>query len=250
MRDFLVRWFSITVVSAGFLAAQVSPMKQALQPPPTAPQPQPQPPTAQPPNAQQAKPATPGAPGAPPAVTAPAGATTTPVTTPVTPGLLSNTDAFSVDDVPLGQMIEILAKHLKLNYILDPRIPAGRVTLHTYGEFKPVDYMPLLHTILRMNGAAMVQVGDLYRIVPTAAVAQLPINPITNADPKTLPDDERIILNMVFLKYSTAPEMDKMLTPFLSEGGKTSVYESANLLLIQDNSRSMKRLMDLINRSE
>src|ERR1035438_1089753 len=122
MRDFLVRWFSITVVSAGFLAAQVSPMKQALQPPPTAPQPQPQPPTAQPPNAQQAKPATPGAPGAPPAVTAPAGATTTPVTTPVTPGLLSNTDAFSVDDVPLGQMIEILAKHLKLNYILDPRI--------------------------------------------------------------------------------------------------------------------------------
>ena len=31
--------------------------------------------------------------------------------------------------------------------------------------------MPLLETILRVNGAAMVKVGDLYRIVPVNAMS-------------------------------------------------------------------------------
>ena len=64
---------------------------------------------------------------------------------------------------------------MKINYILDPRVK-GSVTIYTYGEVKPVDLMPLMETILRVNGAAMVKVGDLYRIVPVNAVAQLPLS--------------------------------------------------------------------------
>jgi general secretion pathway protein D len=153
---------------------------------------------------------------------------------------------FVMDDVSLTEMIDILAKRMKINYILDKRVN-GSVTIHTYGEVKPVDYMPLLMTILRVNQATMVQVGDLYRIVPTSAVSSLPIDPVTNADPKTMPDDERMILNLVFLKYATAAEMEKLIHPFLGEGASDSIYEAANLLLIQDNSRNMKRTMDLIS---
>ena len=68
-------------------------------------------------------------------------------------------------------MIDVLAKQLKINYILDPAVKGGSVTIYTYGEVKPVDLMPLLHTILRINGLAMVQVGDLYRIVPIKQVS-------------------------------------------------------------------------------
>ena len=82
---------------------------------------------------------------------------------------------------------------------------AGAVTIHTYGEMTgQVDLMPLLQTILRVNGAAIVQVGNLYHIVPIDTVSNLPTDPITNADPKTLPDDERMVLNLIFLKYTTA----------------------------------------------
>ena len=73
-----------------------------------------------------------------------------------------------MNDVSLTEMIKILAKMMKINYILDPRVK-GTVTIYTYGEVKPVDLMPLLETILRVNGATMVQVGDLYRIVPVNA---------------------------------------------------------------------------------
>jgi general secretion pathway protein D len=159
---------------------------------------------------------------------------------------LSDTDTFSMDNVSLTEMVDRLAKQLKINYILDSRIK-GAVTLHTYGEVKQVDLMPMLQTILRVNGATIVQVGDLYHIVPIASVSNLPTDPLTNVDPKTLPDDERMVLDLIFLKYATADEIEKLLTPFFGEGASHSTYPPANLLIIEDNSRSMKRTMELIN---
>ncbi len=51
------------------------------------------------------------------------------------PGRLSATDPFSMDNVSLTEMIQVLARQLKINYILDPRVK-GAVTIHTYGEVK------------------------------------------------------------------------------------------------------------------
>jgi general secretion pathway protein D len=144
----------------------------------------------------------------------------------------------------LTEVIDILARRLKLNYILDPRVKGGNVTIHTYGEIKGVDVRNLLETILRINGAAMVEVGGLYRIVPTTEVARLPLAPLR--DGREIPEDERMILNLVFLKYVTVGEITKLVTPFLGEGGQISSYEPANLLIIQDNGRNMRRTMDLI----
>jgi len=150
-----------------------------------------------------------------------------------------------MNNVSLTEMIDALARQLKINYILDPRVK-GSVTIYTYGEVKPVDLMQLLETILRVNGATIVKVGDLYRIVPVASVSQLPLDPIMNADPKTLPEDERMVLNLIFLKYASAADLDKVLAPFLGEGASHTVYEPGNLIILQDNSRSMRRTMQLV----
>jgi general secretion pathway protein D len=150
-----------------------------------------------------------------------------------------------LDNVSLVDFIDILAKQLKINYIRDPGVQ-GRVSVFTYGEVKPVDLMQLLETMLRINGAAMVKVGDIYRIVPVARVNQLPLPPVRE-DAKTLPDDERMVLNLIFLKYTTAAEMANLVKPWMGEGGTISVYEPANLMIMQDNARSMRRVMEMIN---
>lgn len=151
-----------------------------------------------------------------------------------------------MDNVSLVEMIDMIAKRLKINYILDPKVQ-GAVSIHTYGAMPDVDLMPLLQTILRVNGDAIVQVGNLYHIVPINSVSNLPTQPLVNGDPKTLPDDERMVLNLIFLKFTMADEMDKLLEPFMGEGARHTVYAPANLLLIEDNSRSMKRTLEMIN---
>ncbi len=187
---------------------------------------------AKPPATQPGQPA-PGQPA--PAPPRPAISVAPPGTTP---------SGLNLNNASLIEVVDILARALKINYILDPRVK-GSVTINTYGEIKPVDVRPLLETILRINGAAMVQVGDLYRIVPLADVSRLPIEPKANA--KELPEDERMILDLIFLKYATVAEMSKVLEPFLGESAKMTVYEPANLLMILDNSRNMRRTLDLIS---
>ncbi|HLK48189.1 MAG TPA: hypothetical protein VKT49_08645, partial [Bryobacteraceae bacterium] len=223
-----------------------APQAPQAQPAPAQPAPSRQgtPNAAAPAQAGQAPPgnAQPGPAPAPPATPLPANPA--PATPPPAP--LADNGAFMVPGASLTEMIDIIAKRLKINYILDPRVK-GTVTIYTYGEVRPLDLMQLLQTMLRVNGATMVQVGDLYRIVPISLVPQLPLAPQVNVDPKTLPDDERMILNLIFLKYTTASEIEKLITPFLGEGAAHSVYDAANLLILQDNSRNMKRTMELIS---
>lgn len=146
----------------------------------------------------------------------------------------------------LVEVIDTLARVLKINYILDPRV-AGNVTIHTYGEIKSTDVRGLLDTILRINNAAMIQVGDLYRIVPITEVAKLPMQIRSNMEAKDLPNDEQMILNLVFLKYTSVSEMRTIITPFIGEGATVSSYAPANLLMLLDNARNMKRTMELVS---
>ena len=183
----------------------------------------------------QQPPPTPAAPGAQPPATTPATAPATPAA-----GALAG---LNLDGVSLTAAIDILAQKLKINYILDQKVN-GKVTINTYGEIKPVDVRQLLDTILRINGAVMVQVGDLYRIVPAADAARLPISPkMTGQD---LPNNEDMVLNLIFLKYAAVTDMKTLIDPFMGEGHILVPYEAANLLMILDNARSMRRTMELI----
>ena len=224
-----------TLIALAFTAVTAAAWAQA---------PAPGQPPASPPGTPQGTPqGTPAPPtGAPPAAAAPPAAIPPPVQT------LPQQPAAMVINLPgasLTEVIDLLARRLKINYILDPRVKSGNVTLHTYGEIKGVNVRDLLDLILRINNAAMVQVGDIYRIVPLGDIARLPIQP--TRDGANLGDDERIVLNMLFVKYVNAGELAKLMEPFIGEGGKITAYEPANLLIIQDSGRNMRRTMDLVS---
>jgi general secretion pathway protein D len=177
---------------------------------------------------------------APPAAQPPA--QTQPAQPPVTvPG------AFNFSGASLLEVINILAGELHINYIIDPSIRGGSVTMNTYGVVRDVDIRPLLETILRMNNLAMVEVGNIYRIIPAANVARQPVTPVTQTDASRVSDDERLVLNLVFLRYVSSGEMYKVLLPYMGDGAQLTNYDAANLLIILDNSRNMRRTLDLIS---
>ena len=73
------------------------------------------------------------------------------------------------------ELVDRIAQQLGINYLVDPAVADGTVTINTYGELRQSDLRPLMESILRMNGAAIVEVGNIWRIVPLAGVAQTPI---------------------------------------------------------------------------
>ena len=90
----------------------------------------------------------------------------------------------------------------------------------------------------------MVKVGNLWRIVPLSDMPHQPIEPETLT--KDTPSDDQLMLNLLFLKYTTVDELVKVLKEFVGENAVLVPYPAANLLFIQDNRRSMKRTMELV----
>lgn len=235
----LYRWRGILAILVSFsLWAQVQrPLPPGFVPPEQQPPQQPKAPPQQP--AQAPKPApSPAAPATPTPAKTEAQIPPAPPASPVVAA-----GGLNLQNASLTEVIDILARQLKLNYILDPRVKGG-VFLNTYGELKAVDGMALLEMILRINGAGMVKVGDIWRIVPLAEITRLPLSPEVNRT--SIPEDERTALNLIFLKYAAADELSKLIEPFLGEFAKMFTYAPANLLLILDSNRSMKRTMELI----
>ena len=155
--------------------------------------------------------------------------------------------AFNITNGSLLQVIDMLAQDLHINYVLDSSVKNGSVTINTYGPVRPTDLRPLLENILRMNNLAMVQVGNIFRIVPAPNISHQPVDPISQTDPSKIPEDERLVLNLVFLRYASSAEMVKILQPFMGEGGQLTNYDPANLLIILDNSRNMRRSLELLS---
>ena len=256
--------FAIAFVAARLLPAQQAPPVQSAPLPgfpvapaaaaPQAPAPQAPVPQAPPPQPVQAAPA-PVAPAPAPATQAqvpgipapaPAPVATTPVTTTATtpaepaPVRIGN---LSLQNASLTEVINQLARQLHINYILDPAVK-GNIVLNTYGDTSNMDARNLLELILRVNGAGMVQEGELYRIVPLKQVSHLPMRFTQNA--KDIPEDDQIMLNLIFLKYVTVEELTKVLGEFTGENSNMFSYAPANLLFILESRRSMQRTMDLI----
>ena len=143
------------------------------------------------------------------------------------------------------ELIDLIARQLEFNYTIDPAVGDGNVTINTYGELRRSDLMPLLESILRMNGAVIVKVGKFYRVMAAAGVATAPISPQVDAD-GNLPPGEQMVLNAIRLNYMAAADLADVLAPFLGRGGQYAIVPQANTLIILDNARNMRRTMELV----
>lgn len=74
----------------------------------------------------------------------------------------------------LQQFISLVARELKVNYIVDPAVK-GAVTINTAGELHREDLFPVLQAVLKINGATAIQVGNVYRIVPLSQGPKTPL---------------------------------------------------------------------------
>lgn len=249
-----------TALIAGFLAAQVPPgfgPQQTRPPSPAKPVPRPSPAkpkpaapaaearqepagetSAPPPEAPATPPASPESPDTQEEGAAP------PESRPAEPEPPAPTGSLNLQNAALTEVIDALCRQLKVNYILDPRVKGG-VILNTYGDTSKIDPKQLLDLVLRINGAAMIQAGEIYRIVPMGDAPRMPIPPEVN--PKSITADEQVMLSLIFLKYVTVGELVKVIEPFIGEGASSWAYPPANLLLLLDNRRNMRRTMELID---
>ncbi len=147
-------------------------------------------------------------------------------------------------DVDIYAVIRIIADALELNYVIDPSV-AGTVNITTSESLRRSDLMPILETVLKINGATIIQTGNFYQIIPSSTAIREPLE--IQDPPRGITPDDRIVMRVVRMKYVRAAEMSTLLSPYLGEAGNIVVHRSGNILLITERTRNLNKLLGIID---
>jgi general secretion pathway protein D len=133
----------------------------------------------------------------------------------------------------------VMGDMLNENYTIDPKVN-GTVTIHTSQPISRAAVTPILETVLRMNGAAMVRENGAYKISPLNSALRGSTTPQLGAL------QPGYSVQIVQLQYIAAREMGKILEPLLPEGSILRVDESRNLLMLAGAESEMRHALETV----
>ena len=154
--------------------------------------------------------------------------------------------ALDFEDAEVKEVITALADIIGINYIIDPKI-RGKVNIHTSGVISKEDIFPILETIFEINNIAAVKVGNIYKIIPVKDAKKQPLIPRKGKEVEDISSPDRLVLQIVLMRYVPPKEMEKILKPFLGKGGHIVDYAERSILIIIDTVANMKKLMALVD---
>ncbi len=148
------------------------------------------------------------------------------------------------EGVDLREVLKVIFEEiLRENYLIDDKVQ-GVVTIHTTYPVSTEAVLPILETILQMNGAALVRNGSLYKIVPLAELKEISLTPGVGQSVDRLKAGQGV--QIVPLKYISAKEMKKILESFSSANEQIHADTGRNLLILTGSFQKINNLLQTI----
>ncbi len=138
----------------------------------------------------------------------------------------------------------IMSEVLDLNYTIDPQVD-GTITLQTSRPLPRSAVLPAFENVLQLVGAAVVQVDNLYKIVPAQEAARQTQR--IRVGTRRVPQGSGFAIQIVPLEFVAAQEMQRILEPVVSQGSIVQVEPTRNLLTLAGPSREMETWLSLID---
>jgi len=150
------------------------------------------------------------------------------------------------DEVSVRDVLDTFSELIGMNLILGPNIQ-GKITVKTHKKFKLKNAFKILHSILEVNGLTTVKAGDFYKIVPIAQAKQYPVEMHIGKSFKKLDDIERVITQIIPLENIPVGDIVKIIQPLMSKGGSIITHKDTNILILNDLSSNIRRLIRIVN---
>ena len=120
------------------------------------------------------------------------------------------------------------------------------MTIHTAGRLKEEDVFPIFYQTLEVNGLTAVKEGNVYRILKLKDALRMPIASRLVREAKDIPPEERIVIQIIPLKFISAQEVTKVITPFISADGTIISEGGSNTLLVVDKGINIFKVLKLV----
>lgn len=149
------------------------------------------------------------------------------------------------DNADLYAVISTIGELLGINYIVGPNV-AGKVTINTAGGLYKKDLFPIFLKILEVNGLTAIKEGNLYRIVETKDSPRMPLDLRISEEGEEVPPMDKIVIQIIPLKFISTGEMATLITPFMSKGGTIVSDANSNTLIVIDKWLNILKALRLI----
>jgi general secretion pathway protein D len=131
------------------------------------------------------------------------------------------------------------------NFIIDPRI-TGTINIVSAQPVPRASVYATFLSALRLHGYAVIEDGDIIRIVPEAD-AHLFSGPVSGPGTQPAADSgDRIETRVFTLQYESAAQLVPLLRPLIAPNNVINAYQNTNTLVITDYASNLQRLAEII----
>lgn len=147
------------------------------------------------------------------------------------------------NDVDIRVFIKFISEITGKNFIIDRKV-SGKISIVSPGTVSINEAYRVFESVLEVNDYAAVKSGRLIKIIPAKDAQQRDI--MTRLKREGGPSDDRIITQLIPLKYADPEEIKRLLTPLVSRNSSILSYDPTNMLIITDLASNLKRLLKIL----
>lgn len=150
-------------------------------------------------------------------------------------------NTLNIKDADIRTLIATVSEITGKNFIIDPRVE-GKVNVVSARPMDASEVYEVFESVLRVHGFALVQAGNMVKIMPEAMAMQDGSLTSSSNGP------DAIVSRVITLKHVAAKDLLPVLNPLKPQSAQIMASPSGNSLVVIDRAGNVARLENLIRR--
>ena len=147
------------------------------------------------------------------------------------------------NDVDIKVFIKFMSELTGRNFVIDKAV-RGNVTIISPTKISLKEAYKVFESVLEVHGFAAITAGDIVKIIPVRTAREKNIE--TRLKREAITPEDKIITQIIALKYASPDELRKVLTPMVSKASVILSYAPTGMLIVTDLLSNIKRLLKII----
>lgn len=147
------------------------------------------------------------------------------------------------NNVDLNVLIKFISELTGKNFVIDQRVK-GKATIISPSKITVTEAYKVFESVLEVHGFTTIQAGKIIKIVPSPDARSKNIE--TRLREESGGATDKIVTQLIPLKYATASEIKKLFAPLVSKSSIILDYPPTNTLIVTDVYSNIQRLTKIL----
>ena len=148
------------------------------------------------------------------------------------------------DNVDIRLFIKYISELTGKNFVVDKTVQ-GNVTIVSPTKISEEEAYKVFESVLEVHGFTTVRSGSVIKILPAARARSQNVEMFRMGDLSNDPED-RVVTQIVPLKYSSPDDLKKVLTPLVSKSSVIIAHTPSGMLIMTETLSNIQKLLGII----